>query len=355
MKRPICAFLACLLIVTLLPAAFAAGNDVKAIYAAPGSQIITNADGSKDLADTVILMEEDGGFQQYVIHGNQAELYSQGQYVLSGEPGGNTPAIMTVTVQQLHQSGHEMADVALTYDVNLSAKDMFCLYPLKAENGVKVVAAFMQADKQKLEKADGSEELLSTLWLYYDNETFQQYSVLPDYEVALFSTGDYSIRGDFSVADSILTIHRTQKYADDTGLAAYDSTHKYIMGELGFVRLYPADESSSIPAAVPSAPAPLQTPAPTQEPVAPAPAPVASPAPATQERTGELTKEEALAIALNRAGLSRDQIDFVKKIELDYEHGRKVYEVSFYQGGFEYEFEIDVMSGSVLKYEKDWD
>ena len=70
---------------------------------------------------------------------------------------------------------------------------------------------------------------------------------------------------------------------------------------------------------------------------------------------GTLTRDEALAKALEHAKLRKDQVDFVKKVELDYEHGRKVYEVKFYQGGFEYEFDIDAETGSVLKFEKDWD
>ena len=70
---------------------------------------------------------------------------------------------------------------------------------------------------------------------------------------------------------------------------------------------------------------------------------------------GTLTRDEALAKALEHAKLRKDQVDFVKKVELDYEHGRKVYEVKFYQGGFEYEFDIDAETGNVLKFEKDWD
>ena len=53
--------------------------------------------------------------------------------------------------------------------------------------------------------------------------------------------------------------------------------------------------------------------------------------------------------------LKKDQLDCVKKAEMDYEHGRKVWEIKFYQGGMEYEYDIDAESGSVLKFEKDWD
>ena len=70
---------------------------------------------------------------------------------------------------------------------------------------------------------------------------------------------------------------------------------------------------------------------------------------------GTLTKDEALAKALEHAKLKKDQVDYVKKVELDYEHGRKIYEVTFYKDGYEYEYDIDVESGKVLKFEKDLD
>ena len=70
---------------------------------------------------------------------------------------------------------------------------------------------------------------------------------------------------------------------------------------------------------------------------------------------GTLTQEEALTKALTHAKLSRDQLDFVKNIEMDFEHGRKVYEIKFYQGRMEYEFDVDAENGSILKCEKEYD
>ena len=70
---------------------------------------------------------------------------------------------------------------------------------------------------------------------------------------------------------------------------------------------------------------------------------------------GALSKDEALNKALEHAQLKRDQLDFVKKAEMDYEHGRKVWEITFYKGGLEYEYNIDAENGKVLKFEKDWD
>lgn len=68
---------------------------------------------------------------------------------------------------------------------------------------------------------------------------------------------------------------------------------------------------------------------------------------------GTLTKDEALEKALAHAHLKKDQVDYIKKVELDYEHGRKIYEVTFYKGGYEYEYDIDAETGKVLKFEKD--
>ena len=96
----------------------------------------------------------------------------------------------------------------------------------------------MQMDKQKLVKTDGTEEYLPTIWLYYDDGTFEQYAVIDGVNDILFSRGDYSVTSDSFANDYVLTIHRTQKYQDGTGLTDYDSTHDYVLGELGFIRIY---------------------------------------------------------------------------------------------------------------------
>ncbi len=70
---------------------------------------------------------------------------------------------------------------------------------------------------------------------------------------------------------------------------------------------------------------------------------------------GMLTQDQALARALAHAGLKKNQVDFVKKVELDREHRRMVYEIKFYQGNFEYEYDVDAETGSILKFERDRD
>ena len=74
-----------------------------------------------------------------------------------------------------------------------------------------------------------------------------------------------------------------------------------------------------------------------------------------EDVVGGVSRDEALNAALKHAGFKKDEVYFVKKVEMDWEHGRKIYEVSFYKGGYEYEYDIDAVTGRVLKFEKDWD
>ena len=63
-----------------------------------------------------------------------------------------------------------------------------------------------------------------------------------------------------------------------------------------------------------------------------------------------ITSEEALAKALADAGLSRSQVTVVKT---EYDRDDNKYEIEFYSGSAEYEYEIDAASGSILKKETD--
>ena len=69
---------------------------------------------------------------------------------------------------------------------------------------------------------------------------------------------------------------------------------------------------------------------------------------------GGINQNEAMAAALQHAGVPGAQA-MVKKCQLDFEHGRQVYEIEFYFNGMEFEFDIDVNTGAVLKAKKDWD
>ena len=70
--------------------------------------------------------------------------------------------------------------------------------------------------------------------------------------------------------------------------------------------------------------------------------------------TASITAERAKQIALNHAGLSSSQVSFVRA-HLDWEDGRRVYEVEFYNTSnyTEYDYEIDAASGGILSYDHD--
>lgn len=65
-----------------------------------------------------------------------------------------------------------------------------------------------------------------------------------------------------------------------------------------------------------------------------------------------MTASQAEAIALQHAGLSADQV-VERKSELEEDDGVLHYQVEFKRNGVEYEYEIDAMSGAILKAERD--
>ena len=68
--------------------------------------------------------------------------------------------------------------------------------------------------------------------------------------------------------------------------------------------------------------------------------------------TNYISVEKAKSIALNHAEKTGSTVNFVKT-ELDYEDGRKVYDVEFRDANKEYSYEIDAKTGTILKYEVD--
>ena len=67
-----------------------------------------------------------------------------------------------------------------------------------------------------------------------------------------------------------------------------------------------------------------------------------------------ITADKAKEIALQHAGVSAADAVFVKA-GLDWDDGRVEYEVEFYAGTTEYDYEIDASTGAVLSYDLDWD
>ena len=66
------------------------------------------------------------------------------------------------------------------------------------------------------------------------------------------------------------------------------------------------------------------------------------------------TQEEALAIALQHAGVSEQDI-FKVEIKLENEHGRDEYDIEFHAAGREYSYDIDAQSGEIINSESEID
>ena len=72
--------------------------------------------------------------------------------------------------------------------------------------------------------------------------------------------------------------------------------------------------------------------------------------------TGGVTLEQAKQTALQHAGKTASQVQFVKT-QQDWEHGKKVYEIEFIvssgTGYTEYDYEIDAATGKIVSYDYD--
>lgn len=68
--------------------------------------------------------------------------------------------------------------------------------------------------------------------------------------------------------------------------------------------------------------------------------------------SGDIGEAGAKAAALAHAGLSESQIAGLD-IDRDLENGRVEYEVDFWAGQVEYDYEIDGATGTILKFERD--
>lgn len=68
--------------------------------------------------------------------------------------------------------------------------------------------------------------------------------------------------------------------------------------------------------------------------------------------TNYISSDKAQQIALENAGLTADSVTFIRT-HLDYDDGRAEYEVEFYQGNMEYDYDIDAVSGTILSYDHD--
>lgn len=73
-----------------------------------------------------------------------------------------------------------------------------------------------------------------------------------------------------------------------------------------------------------------------------------------QTGSRQITREEAVQIALKYAGVSEADAQYLK-VELDYDDGRTEYEVEWDVGQYEYTCDIDAYTGEIISFEKELD
>lgn len=69
-------------------------------------------------------------------------------------------------------------------------------------------------------------------------------------------------------------------------------------------------------------------------------------------KTKKISADKAKKIALGDAKLAEKDVTFVK-VELEFEDNRLVYDVEFYSGNVEYDYDIDAVSGAIISADKD--
>ena len=66
----------------------------------------------------------------------------------------------------------------------------------------------------------------------------------------------------------------------------------------------------------------------------------------------KISADNAKKIALGDAKLAEKDVTFVK-VELEFENNRLVYDVEFYSGNVEYDYDIDAVSGAIVSSDRD--
>ena len=72
----------------------------------------------------------------------------------------------------------------------------------------------------------------------------------------------------------------------------------------------------------------------------------------TNNTSADIGIEKAKEIAMSHAGVSAGSVSFVKA-KLDHEDGVKVYDIEFYSGNVEYDYEINSATGAIVSFDQD--
>ena len=118
----------------------------------------------------------------------------------------------------------------------------------EAGKGKNVSAIFVGIDKQPF---SGKRDAIDTIWIYYDNGTFEQYAEVEN-ELVPFSEGVYHFENNGNFVDGEkdhskgqIVINRNKKYQIGKGLAEYSSLHTYDLYSIGYEPIYLYEEGKT--------------------------------------------------------------------------------------------------------------
>ena len=224
------------------------GAEVAAIYTGTDKQPYSLSDDREELLDTIWIYYSDNTFEQYASYGNDIMLFSIGTYKFEGDSsflykdGDSDHAQITITRTKKYQAGSALSDYHSEHTYDLSSIGYERRYVLE-EGGKTIESVFYALNKQPYTAEDDTEDMLDTIWIYYSDNTFDQFASVDDIIVPC-STGTYQMNdgGDFlySLDESDfgeITINRTKKYIAGKGLIDYSSSHTYELNSLGFVQI----------------------------------------------------------------------------------------------------------------------
>ena len=152
---------------------------------------------------------------------------------------------------------------------------------------------------------------------------------------------------DAGLTEAEVTIS-SEKLDTENGVAVYEVD--FVKGNVKYeydinAKTGAVYSKSSESTALPSTEAAAQ---PSETAAAATNATVAPTAAATEASRGFIGVDRAKSIALGHAGVSASSVSF-SKAKLDDDDGRGVYEIEFYVGNTEYDYEIDAHSGAILE------
>lgn len=238
MKRLFVLFL--ILSLSVCSACLAETVNVEAVFVKDEGQMFVQENGSISMLDTAWVYYSNLTFEQYAIIDDEVKLFSQGTYRFEEgsdfDPSNSEKDLINITRSTKYnaQDGLQPYQSEHLYDLyNLGYTQI-----LNREKDAHMIAAFLGAANQPY-----GDEMVDSLWLYYGDQSFEQYAYLDYMHPTLFSEGYWKIDngtelylGTEKENDVIITLTRTKKLQDGSYMA-YASEHTYELKTLGYEQI----------------------------------------------------------------------------------------------------------------------